>query len=269
MNPQPLEPLETSDVQPGLSNGEAAPTCRRATLSYFPAPARSCSGGAGVLILPGGGYGFLAIEHEGRDIAAWLNARGLDAWMLRYSIVGEHCPAPLLYQPLREAQRAVQMIRERSGPRLLGAWGFSAGGHLCATLATSTWQGDGGGLDFHILAYPVITMAEGTHSGSRANLLGDSPSRQLCEEFSCEKRVSHATPPAFVFHTFDDAGVPVENALLYIAALRVAGVSCEAHLYESGTHGVGLAPDDAVLSSWAARLEDWLRRRGCINEVKA
>lgn len=231
-------------------------------MSYFPAlTANSNGGNAGVLIMPGGGYGFLAVEHEGRDVAAWLNARGLDAWMLKYSIVGEDCPSPLLYQPLREAQRAVLMIRNRFRPRMLGAWGFSAGGHLCATLATSTWD-ENVGLDFHILSYPVITMMEATHGGSRANLLGDLPSPDLARELSAEHRVTKSTSPCFLFHTFDDSAVPIENALLYIKALRENGVLCEAHLYESGAHGVGLAPDDAVLSSWPARLEDWLKRRG-------
>ncbi len=259
MNLQHPEPSATWP----LWEAESAETSQ-ASLSYFPASASP--GSAGVLILPGGGYGFLAVEHEGRDVAAWLNARGLDAWMLRYSIVEEQRPAPLLRQPLREAQRAVHLIRERFGPRLLGAWGFSAGGHLCASLATSTWAAGEQGLDFHILAYPVITMGEHRHEGSRANLLGPSLSPEQIEEFSCEKRVSPATSPAFLFHTMDDAAVPVENALLYIAALRTAGISCEAHLYESGPHGVGLAPDDAVLSTWAPRLEDWLRRRRCFGE---
>jgi acetyl esterase/lipase len=217
--------------------------------------------GAAVLILPGGGYGFLAVEHEGRDIAAWLNARGIDAWMLKYSIVGEHRAAPLGHEPLNQARAAIAHIREKFAPRMLGAWGFSAGGHLCATLATSTWD-ENQGLDFHILAYPVITMMEATHGGSRANLLGQSPSPELAEEFSAEKRVTEKTSPCFLFHTFDDAAVPIENALLYIQALRANGVICEAHLYESGRHGVGLAPEDAVLSSWGARLEDWLKRRG-------
>ena len=210
----------------------------------------------------------MVVGHEGHDIAAWLNARGIDAYMLKYSIVGDDQPAPLLHIPLQQARDAVAYIREKFAPRMLGAWGFSAGGHLCATLATSTWD-ENRGLDFHILAYPVITMMEATHGGSRANLLGQSPSPELAEEFSAEHRVTESTSPCFLFHTFDDAAVPIENALLYIQALRANGVICEAHLYESGVHGVGLAPGDAVLSSWGARLEDWLRRRGAIEESRA
>jgi acetyl esterase/lipase len=234
-----------------------------ASLTHFPS---ATSSGAGVLVLPGGGYGGLAIGHEGTDVASWLNARGLDAWMLRYS-VAESTPTPLLHRPLQQAQGAVSFIRKTFAPRLLGAWGFSAGGHLCATLATSAWE-ETRGLDFHILAYPVITMGEHTHGGSRANLLGASPCAASIEEWSGEKRISLSTSPCFLFHTWDDTAVPVENALLYLRALRAHRIAVEAHLYESGPHGVGLAPNDPVLSTWTARLEAWLVRRGAIKSAQ-
>ena len=213
---------------------------------------------AGVLILPGGGYGHLAVGHEGHDIAAWLNKRGFAAWMLEYHINSTGQTAPLHPAPLNDCLEALAHIRANHSSTKLGVWGFSAGGHLAATLATEPNVN----LDFAILAYPVISLETGfTHGGSRRNLLGENPDAELAKSLSAHNRVSTQTPPTFLFHTGDDPAVPVENSLLFYAALRKHGVPGELHVYESGRHGVGLAPDDSVLSTWPTLLDAWLQTR--------
>lgn len=212
----------------------------------------------GVLILPGGGYGALAIDHEGQEIGAWLNARGYEAWMLEYSVASERNPPPIYPAPHDDVSNAILQIRAQNRVEKLGVWGFSAGGHLAALAATETDSN----LDFAILAYPVISMVVGTaHSGSRTNLLGHRVSEKMEALLSAEKRVSRQTPPTFLFHTANDAAVPVQNALFFAGALAAHQVPFELHIYENGPHGVGLATGDAVLSTWSARLEDWLARR--------
>ena len=229
------------------------PSGARLTSFALPESAR-----AGVLILPGGGYGHLAIEHEGHDIAAWLNQRGFAAWMLEYHINSTGQTAPLHPAPLNDCLEALAHIRAHASSTKLGVWGFSAGGHLAATLATEP----NANLDFAILAYPVISLEpEVAHGGSRRNLLGENFDLELSKSLSAHNRVSPQTPPTFLFHTGDDAAVPVENSLLFYAALRKHGVPGELHVYETGRHGVGLAPDDSVLSTWPTLLETWLQTR--------
>ncbi len=217
----------------------------------------------GVLILPGGGYGALATGHEGKDIGAYLNARGYDAWMLEYTIAGAQNPAPIYPRPQNDALEALRLIRAQNRVQKLGIWGFSAGGHLAATTVTNPeTRLASAKLDFAILAYPVISMQIGaTHGGSRANLIGKSPDAALEKSLSAQNRVSLDTPPTFVFHTANDGAVPAENALLFAGALAAHRVPFELHIYENGPHGVGLAPKDPILSTWGARLEDWLAKR--------
>jgi acetyl esterase/lipase len=241
---------------------------------YLP-PAEKASGAA-VVVCPGGGYTHLAMDHEGKQIAEWLNARGIAAFVLRYRL------GPSYHHPIElgDAQRALRMVRALAtefhvAPDRIGVWGFSAGGHLAATLGTHFDAGDPQAVDpvdrascrpdFMILAYPVISMsAQYTHGGSRLNLLGDSPDPQLVESLSNEKQVTSHTPPTFLFHTDADPVVPVENSVLFYLALRKAGVPAELHIYERGNHGVGLAQKDPVLSTWPDRLADWLKNRGAI-----
>jgi acetyl esterase/lipase len=152
----------------------------------------------------------------------------------------------------------------------IGIWGFSAGGHLASTAGTHFDAGNADAADsiervssrpdFMILAYPVISFTTPyTHRGSLRNLLGDNPDPKLVASLSNETQVTPETPPAFLFHTSTDSGVPPENSVLFYLALRKAGVPAEMHIYERGQHGVGLAPSDPILSTWPSRLADWMK----------
>jgi acetyl esterase/lipase len=232
--------------------------------------------GTAVVVCPGGGYRGLAMDHEGKQIADWLNSLGVAAFVLKYRL------GPRYHHPaqLHDAQRALRIVRSRAQefgirPDRIGIWGFSAGGHLSATAATHF---DGGNLNatdpiervssrpnFLILAYAVISFtAPYTHRGSLENLLGDNPDPALLENLSNEKQVTAQTPPTFLFHTDEDTGVPAENSVAFYLALRKAGVPAELHIYQQGKHGVGLAAKDPVLASWPARLADWMRVRGVL-----
>jgi acetyl esterase/lipase len=221
--------------------------------------------GTGVVVCPGGGYVHLAVDHEGDQVARWLNSFGVAAFMLKYRI------APRYYHPapLQDAQQAIRMVRAHSAawrvrPDRLGIWGFSAGGHLASTAGTH-FDADTRP-DFLILAYPVISFTTPyTHKGSRNNLIGENPDPKLAESLSNELQVTAQTPPTFLFHTTADKGVPVQNSVLFYLALCKAGVPAEMHIYADGPHGVGLAPTDLVLSSWPRRLEEWMQARGLLS----
>jgi acetyl esterase/lipase len=216
----------------------------------------------------------LAMDDEGREIAEWLNARGVAAFVLRYRL------GPRYHHPveLGDAQRALRLVRFHAAeygvaPDKIGIWGFSAGGHLASTAGTHFDQGDANASDpiermssrpdFMILAYPVISFTTPyTHRGSLRNLLGENPDPKLAASLSIETQVTPQTPPTFLFHTDGDTGVPAENSVLFYLALRKAGVPAEMHIYERGEHGVGLDLVDPVLSSWSRRVEAWMRVHG-------
>ena len=231
------------------------------TLTYYPAYGRMAQ--TAVIVAPGGGYGNLAMNHEGRQVANWLNSQGIAAFVLKYRLGPRyHHPAPLT-----DALQAIKTVRGRAkelglDPKRIGIWGFSAGGHLASTAATQFTSSEDRP-DFAVLAYPVITLTDEAfvHKGSRRNLLGDGAERSLVEKMSSELRVTKQTPPIFLFHTNEDTGVPPENSILFYLACRKAGVPVEMHIYEKGPHGVGLGWSDLSLSSWPARLSEWLRRR--------
>lgn len=242
------------------------------TISVYRAPADKASGAA-IVVCPGGGYGHLA-DHEGHTIAVWLNQLGVTAIVLKYRL-GPRYGHPA---PLQDVSRAIRTVRANAkewgvdGNRL-GVWGFSAGGHLASTIATHFDAGNAQSTDpiervssrpdLCILAYPVISMMEGiTHAGSRKNLLGMSPDPELVAALSNDRQVTSQTPPTFLFHTADDGAVPVENSLLFAAALRKVKVPYELHVFEKGPHGVGLAQTNPLLSLWPRLLENWLRTRG-------
>jgi acetyl esterase/lipase len=228
----------------------------------------------GIVVFPGGGYQNLAMDHEGKQIAEWLNHLGIPAFVLRYRL-GMKYRHPI---ELGDAQRAIRYVRAHAGeygvnPQRLGIWGFSAGGHLASSAGTHFDAGkpdssdpidrQSSRPDFMILAYPVITMREPyVHRGSREHLLGAHPPDELVNLMSNELQVTKDTPPAFLFHTSDDPVVPVQNSIEFYLALRKAGVPAEMHIFEHGRHGVGLAKDDPALSIWPTLLANWLKARG-------
>ena len=238
-------------------------------------PVAAASNGAAFVVCPGGGYTRLA-DHEGHNVAVWLNGIGVTAFVLKYRL-GPRYRHPA---PLQDVTRAIRTVRARAkewnvDPGRIGVIGFSAGGHLASTVATQFDAGNPAAADvvdrvssrpdLAVLAYPVISMEEGiAHAGSRTNLLGPNPSADLVQALSRDRRVTSRTPPTCLVHTADDAGVLVENSLRFAAALRAAKVPYELHVFETGRHGVGLALDNPVLSAWPRLLESWLRTRGFV-----
>lgn len=260
------------------------------SLTVFPAPADKANGAA-VVVCPGGGYGFLADDHEGRQVAEFLNGLGITAFVLKYRIVTKDRPGPLHPAPIADAQRAIRLVRAKAkdygiDPKRIGIMGFSAGGHLASSAATHFDDGNkerGADQidatscrpDFAILAYPVITMEDGvTHAGTKKNLLGDKPDVRLIELFSNEKQVTKDTPPTFIFHTNADTVVVPENVLRFYLACKKAGVPIEMHIYEKGRHGVGLGRDpkwtggEKSIETWPDRLADWMKARGLLEAKK-
>jgi acetyl esterase/lipase len=273
-NPQngPKPELLWANGAPGAQGSE---DIDKPTLTPYPAPAGRGVGTA-VVVCPGGGYLHLAMDHEGDQVARWLNSLGVAAFVLKYRL------GPKYHHPveLGDAQRAIRTVRARAeqyriSPDRVGIMGFSAGGHLASTAGTHFDAGNpsapdpidrvGSRPDFLILGYPVISFGPFAHKGSLHALLGDNPDPKLAESLSNELQVTAQTPPTFLFHTTEDRTVPVENSVLFYMALRKAGVPAEMHIYEKGPHGVGLAPTDEALSSWPGRLADWLRVRGLLS----
>lgn len=227
-----------------------------------------------VVIAPGGGYQHLSMVREGSDVAAWLNARGVAAFVLKYRLgMKYHSPVEM-----EDAQRAIRMVRARAAEYgvaadHIGIWGFSAGGHLAATAgthfdagsatATDAIEQQSSRPDFLILSYPVITMEDPyAHKGSRLYLLGADPTQAEMDAMSAELHVTAQTPPAFLFATTDDHTVPVMNSVLFYEALVKAGVPAEMHLFQHGAHGSGLATTNPQLSVWPDLLIKWMRERG-------
>lgn len=218
-------------------------------------PAANTPSDIGVLLLPGGGYGFVDHDREGVRTLAYLKTQGFDAWVLDYS-TQTSASTPLLDEPRREALDAVRLIRSQSRVSRLGIWGYSAGGHLAAMTLTEPDIN----LDFGILGYPVITMdvTNTTHAGSRANLIGAHATPDLEATMSPARRVTPQTPPVFIFHTSNDAAVPVENALLFATALASNKVLFHLLVLPDGPHGINVAQDDPA-RNWTPELERWMK----------
>jgi acetyl esterase/lipase len=214
------------------------------------------------------------MDHEGKQVAEWCNARGIAAFVLKYRL-GPRYRHPAM---MHDVQRAIRLVRShakewRIDPQRIGVLGFSAGGHLASTAATHFDDGQANAADpidqvscrpdFAVLCYPVITLEPPfAHMGSRNNLLGKDADVKLVELLCNDRQVTAKTPPTFLFHTTEDTAVPPENSILFYQALRKHKVPAELHIYEKGRHGVGLAAKDPVLSSWPGRLEAWLVSRG-------
>jgi acetyl esterase/lipase len=238
-------------------------------------PARA--DGSAIMALAGGGYEYLSVQNEGLDPAERFNAERTTVFVLTYRLPGEGWKNRSL-APLQDAQRAMRLIRARSGelridPNRLGVLGFSAGGHLAADLGVSFDQPVYKPVDeadrlsarpaFLGLIYPVTTLEAGTHGGSRDNLLGPNPSTDLIARRSPVLHVSAATPPSFVVAAFDDDTVPIQNSLSWIDAAHRAKASVEAHLLAQGGHGFGLhLPPDNPGSRWPDLFALWMRKHG-------
>jgi acetyl esterase/lipase len=263
--PEPLWPKGA----PGAKGKEDADV---PTVTVYLPPARKATGSA-VVICPGGGYGFLASDYEGHDVARWLSGIGVAGIVLKYRIAPRYRhPAPLL-----DAQRAIRYTRAhaktwRVNPHLVGILGFSAGGHLASTVGTHFDHGKKGAPDpidretcrpdFLILVYPVISFtAPYAHLGSRDNLLGKNAPPELVKNLSNETQVTDQTPPAFLVHTSEDTGVPPENSIAFYLALRKAKVPAEIHIFEKGPHGLGLGKNDPAFAKWPGLCARWLKLR--------
>ena len=272
--PNPADPVVLplwDGAAPGAQGNEDAD---RPTLTLYRANGRGA--GTAVIVAPGGGYGNLAMTHEGRQVANWLNSLGVTAFVLKYRL------GPKYHHPIElgDAQRAIRLVRTRAQeygvlPDRVGIMGFSAGGHLASTAATHFDKGNaaapdpidraGSRPDFVILGYPVISFDKTiAHLGSMRNLIGDNPDPALVPLLSNELQVTPETPPTFLFHTNADTGVVAENSIRFYLALRQAKVPAELHVFENGPHGVGLGMNDPALSAWPTLLATWMRGRGLL-----
>lgn len=261
----PELPLWTGDV-PGIDT--AAP---HHVPTIVPFPVKTGRPVGAVVVCPGGGYAGRA-PHEADPIARRLNEFGIAGFVCHYRVAPYRHPFPML-----DAQRAVRWVRAHAAeygvnPDRVGILGFSAGGHLASTVATHHDAGDPGASDpvdrlscrpdAVVLCYAVISFGRFGHLGSMENLLGPAPPEGLRESLSNETQVTRDTPPSFLWHTAEDAGVPVQNSLLFAEALAGQGVPFELHVYPNGCHGLGLAPEDPHVASWSRLCGEWLKGLG-------
>lgn len=224
-----------------------------------------------IIVCPGGGYARRA-EHEGNPVAEWLNSLGISAFVLHYRVAPYKHPAPL-----EDCRRAVRWVRHHAAeygidPNRVGMLGFSAGGHATAMAGVHHEPGNPEAedpIDRHssrpdaiVLCYPVISFVQARHTGSMKNLIGEDAPLELQEKLSGEKAVNSETPPAFLWHTADDGGVPVENSLLFAASLSRHGIPFDLHVYQSGRHGLGLAQTHPEAYEWTTACANWLRKQG-------
>ncbi len=242
------------------------------------APQHGHENGSAVIVFPGGAYVGLAANLEGRQVADWFAARGFRAFILSYRLSSNGYILPV---PLLDARRAIQTVRARArdyriNPNRIVVVGFSAGGHLAALSGTQFIPGDPNAADpaervssrpdFLVLGYPWIgAISSDTSHLSYCKLFN---LMDRCEElrkaYSPDLYVTAHTPPTFLFHTFNDETVPVEQGIRFYDALVKAGVPAEAHIYASGPHGTGLGKADLALDTWPEMLENWLRLQGLL-----
>ena len=243
---------KTVDEKPVIKGWINGDEYTEATLTIYPAKNPN---GQAIVACPGGGYAGIATTHEGHDMAAWFNTQGITYAVLHYRMPnGKH------EIPLSDAHQAIRYMRkngEKWGIKQLGIMGSSAGGHLASTAATHFDAETRP--DFQILFYPVVTMTDYTHQGSKDNLLGKNPSEELVKLYSNELQVTEQTPPAFIMHSSNDDAVPVLNSINYYLALCKHGVWSSMHLYPIGGHGWGYNESFPYKAQWKNELEKWLR----------
>ncbi len=211
--------------------------------------------GMAIVACPGGGYVRLATAHEGHDMASWFNAQGITYAVLKYRMPNTHHDVPL-----SDALQAIRIMKQHADEwkfNKVGIMGSSAGGHLASTAATHFTEDSRP--DFQILFYPVVSMINPTHQGSKDNLLGKTPSEEMLNLYSNERQVTPQTPPAFIMHSSDDKAVPVSNSVDYYTALVKNGVPASLHIYPIGGHGWGFRDNFIYKRQWTGELEKWLR----------
>lgn len=272
---EPQRILLWPDGAPGAKGDEPKD---KPTLTIFLSE-KSKANGTAVVVCPGGAYSHLAVDHEGKQIAEWFNSLGVAGFVLEYRHRGRGYGHPA---PLQDAQRAIRTVRARASewninPQRIGIMGFSAGGHLASTAGTHFDKGDQQAADpidrencrpdFMILCYPVIVFNQAvTHRGSQTNLIGADAPIELIESLSNEKQVTSETPPTFLFHTDEDAGVSPENSIQFYLALHKAKVPAELHIYQKGGHGLGLAQNTPGTSDWPKACAAWLRTQKLLDK---
>lgn len=238
-------------------------------------PTKQIATGQAVVIFPGGGYSILAYDWEGTDFAKWLNSQGIAGIVVKYRLPKSTSLLDPKEVPLMDAQRAIRLVRQNASgwnidPTKVGIMGFSAGGHLASTLSTQyshkvdrpmdATDALSARPDFSILVYPVITfVTPAIHSGSMKALLGENQTEELKKRFSAELNVTEETPVTFLVHAGDDTGVPVENSLLYYAALQAKGVSSSLHVYTKGGHGFAFGMGKGPVENWRDVLLNWMK----------
>lgn len=243
-------------------------------IEVYAAP-EALANGTAVVICPGGGYSGLAFQHEGVQVAKWLNSLGITAFLLQYRLPSDLIMEDKSIGPLQDVQEAIRIVRRKAkewkiDPAKVGVMGFSAGGHLASTASThydkmvyTPLDDLTARPDFSILIYPVISMHIG-HEGSKHNLIGEAASAEMIDHFSSDLQVNENTPPAFLVHSVDDAVVRVENSIRYLLALKQHNVPAELHIYEKGGHGYGLGRTEDTTNQWPQACEKWLKMKGLL-----
>lgn len=244
--------IATAETTPGAG---LAGNTSEAVLYIYPADAARDTGLAAV-VCPGGGYSCVALDHEGHAMGRWLASEGVTAAVLKYRLP-EGCPEV----PQEDAEQALRIMQGLEAgatgftPDRVGIVGFSAGGHLAATVSTLGRTRPA----FAVLFYPVIATDDATHRGSIERLLGPDPAPGLLARYSPDRQVDDATPPTLLLSD-DDRGVPPANSLRYYLALKARGIPASMHVYPSGGHGWGCDEGFAYRAQWQQALLDWLRQ---------
>lgn len=284
-----------TSVPPGTEASQAKPTIVERSKSLFQ-PDRALTGiispsltalvpekpnGVSVIVAPGGAYARIVLDKEGREIADWLRPLGVTVFLMTYRLPAEgHTDGR--DAPLQDGQRAVRIVREHAtewglDPAKIGFMGFSAAGHLGASLVAGfdkevykqrdTADTLSARPDFAVLGYPVVSMADGvTHEESRDNLIGKAPTAERIVAYSPDQQVKKTAPQTFIFAADDDPAVPPDNSVRLYSALHKVGVSTELHIYKEGGHGFGIERAVGLpAAKWPQLCEAWMRRIGILN----